>query len=137
MRLYLYDRRFYYTGSIKVSVFDTRSARSTKIRPPAIPAGKAAVFRGNLWTIEDQRTPDPERVPRTATAEGLRLALYADGLLDAVDTWAARQPRRDIRWRYRGEFEREDDFTAELQALLTLSDADVDVLFIKAGRKDG
>jgi hypothetical protein len=89
---------------------------------------------GNYELLEIPDTPPmPPAVPYSVTMRQARLALLRAGLLDAVDAAvAAQDDEAKIEWEYAADVERSNPLFAELAAQLSLTDAQLDDLFIVA-----
>ncbi len=78
--------------------------------------------------------PRPVPVPRSVTRAQLKLAMLADGRLDAaVAAFQSAPMARKIEWADRDEFNRDAPFIAQLATALSLTAAQVDDLFRQAG----
>ena len=84
-------------------------------------------------------TAPPAIVPAVVTIMQARLALNAAGLLSSVELSinGLDEPRKTnalIEWEYASSVERGSVFTAMLAGLLSLSDVDLDDLFVNAAK---
>ncbi len=78
--------------------------------------------------------PRPVTVPQTITRAQLKLAMLADGRLDAaVAAFQSAPMARKIEWAERDTFKRDAPFIAQLATALSLTAAQVDDLFRHAG----
>jgi len=93
-----------------------------------------------LAWLADSNTPlpadiPPIYIPTTVTMAQAQLALLAAGHLDAVEAAVAQMPREaQILWRKANTVVRGDPLMVQLAALLGLTDAQIDALFIAAGK---
>ena len=93
-----------------------------------------------LQWLSEGNTPLPADIPpiyitTTVTMSQAQLALLAAGHLDAVESAVAQMSREaQILWRKANTVVRGDPLLIELAALLGLTEADVDALFV-AGAK--
>jgi hypothetical protein len=87
----------------------------------------------DCYVFSYQAEPTPVAVPQVVTIRQAKLALLQAGLLDDVDAAVAQAPREvQIEWEYATEVHRSWPTLLTLQALLSLSDEQVDNLFILA-----
>jgi hypothetical protein len=106
----------------------------TDLVPPVVSAAQSAVFRGGAWEVVEA-VPVAELVPTTISMAQAQLVLLAGGHLDDVEAAVETMPREaQIVWRKANTVVRGDPLLIELAALLGLSEADVDALFV-AGSK--
>lgn len=90
-------------------------------------------------TVGDWEGPPPDAavhvpVPASVSMAQARLALLQRDLLDDVEVAMAAQPRAvRIEWEFRTSVDRASPLVAGMQAILGLSDAEVDELFQLAG----
>lgn len=83
--------------------------------------------------------PAPPQVPQSVTMRQARLALLGAGLLDGVDAAIAALPSPQkeaakIEWGYSQEVQRHNGFVSVLAPLLSLTEAQIDALFIGAAK---
>lgn len=81
----------------------------------------------------------PPSVPPAVTMRQARLALLGAGLLDGVDAAIAALPSPQkeaakIEWGYSQEVQRHNGFVSVLAPLLSLTEAQIDALFIGAAK---
>ncbi len=124
----------------------TIAGRSTDLEPTTTsetttPGAARANWSGYAWVERPYVAPVVESetppVPSAVTMRQARLALFAVGLLTAVDTAidALDEPARTaarIEWDYSNELQRTNPLVATLGPALGLSEAQVDALFIAA-----
>lgn len=109
----------------------------TQLAPPAYDASKSsAVFNGATWEIVFP-TPPAAEVPQVVTMRQARLALLHAGLLEAVSQAIAALPSpekeaAEIEWEYAQTVERHNGIVSELQAALSLTNEQLDTLFLDA-----
>lgn len=92
---------------------------------------------GDLWDgVKFSKPPAPDPVPvipASITMRQARLALLDAGLLDDVETAMQAAPRADqITWEFASAVERASPLVQNMAAALSLSEADLDQLFITA-----
>ena len=106
----------------------------TNLAPPALTESQSAVFQGGAWAVVEA-VPVVPAVPTTVTMSQAQLVLLAAGHLDAIEAAVAQMSRESqILWRKANTVVRGDPLLIELAALLGLTEADVDALFV-AGSK--
>jgi hypothetical protein len=95
-----------------------------------------AVYPGRFRLVERPDIPvlpPPSTVPLSVTMRQARLALLRAGLLAAVDAAVASQDQEaQIEWQYAADVERSNPLFAALAAQLSLTDQQLDDLFIVA-----
>ena len=107
---------------------------ATQLAPPAVTESQSAVFRSGAWEVVEAAPVVPS-VPTVVTMAQAQLALLAAGHLDAVEAAVAQMSREaQILWRKANTVVRGDPLLIELAALLGLTEADIDALFV-AGSK--
>ncbi len=107
-----------------------------------------AITLGKMRRVNDGLVTDPDylpehaaaiaaaAVPSVVTMRQARLALLDASLLTAVKTFIAAQPEESqIYWESSQEIHRTHPLVATVQAALTLTDTDIDNLFIAAAQK--
>ena len=95
--------------------------------------GKEIKADGSGRPVAADRAPLPPRVPYTVTPFQAKAAIYAAGLLPAVEAAIAAAPKvAQLAWSDATEFTRDSPTIAALSAQLGLSSAQVDALFIAA-----
>ena len=103
---------------------------TTQLVPPAVTESQSAVFRDGAWEVVEA-APVVPAVPTIVTMSQAQLALLAAGHLDAVEAAVETMPREaQILWRKANTVVRDDPLLIELAALLGLTEADVDALFV-------
>lgn len=90
--------------------------------------------RAAIRAVFDNHTPDPVvAVPQTITMRQAKLALLHAGLLDDVNTAVAQAERAtQVEWEYATEIRRDWPTLLQVQAVLELTDEQVDALFVTA-----
>ena len=122
------------TGEIIRTVTPADWMGTTQLEPPAVSESQSAVFRGDAWEVVAAE-PVVEPVPTSISMAQAQLALLAAGHLDAVEAAVEQLSRESqIIWRKANTVVRGDPLVVQLTALLELSAADVDALFV-AGAK--
>lgn len=102
----------------------------TDLVPPSVSTSQSAVFRGGAWEVVEA-VPVAEIVPTTISMAQAQLALLAGGHLDDVEAAVGQLSRESqILWRKANTVVRGDPLVVQLAALLGLSEADVDALFV-------
>lgn len=137
---YYYDYHGWYTS-------EPIPGRATQEPPPStsetsVQGELRACWSGYDWRmlpyIQPQPQPEPApEVPSVVTMRQARRALHAAGLLSsveaAIDTLA--EPEKTaarIEWEYSSEMQRHNGFVAQLAPALSLSEAQLDALFVAA-----
>jgi len=100
------------------------------------------VWNVDQWSIipmtEDElQAKARENVPAGVTPRQLRLALYYAGKLEQIEAFIASgdapAPAK-ISWEYATEFLRSDPMLAQFGAMLHMTDADIDAVFVAAAK---
>ena len=118
--------------------------RQTAVVPPAQPwpAGKQPNFTGYNWQLMDYVAPPvvvpaPVVVPEYVTMRQARLALYIAGKLASVNSAVAgmvgtKGDAARIEWEFSNEVHRGSQLINDMKPVLSMTDAEVDSLFISA-----
>lgn len=120
------------------------------VPPPALADGQRALFSAGSWLFEAIPQPPPPAPPETAdpllpviptivTMRQARLALLQAGKLSAVQVAidALPSPQKEaalIEWDYSSEVHRDKPFVQMLGAVIGLTSAQLDQLFIDASK---
>lgn len=119
------------TDNIVTNIILADEAFASSIGAVAAPEGVQIgdTYDGKTFTPKSDSVP----VPQSVTMRQARLALYSSGLLDAVSGAVAAGPKSvQIEWEFAATVDRGWPTLAQLQTSLSLSDAQVDALFIQA-----
>ena len=78
--------------------------------------------------------PIPEPIPEVITMRQARLQLLEVGLLDDVEAFVALDRKSQIEWEYANEVYRESPLTESVKGALSLTDEQIDEMFLKASK---
>lgn len=78
--------------------------------------------------------PIPEPIPKVITMRQARLQLLEVGLLDDVEASVALDRKSQIEWEYANEVYRESPLIESVKGALSLTDEQIDEMFMKASK---
>ena len=78
--------------------------------------------------------PLPEPIPQVITMRQARLQLLEVGLLDDVEAFVALDRKSQIEWEYANEVYRESPLIESVKGALSLTDEQIDEMFLKASK---
>tara|TARA_R110002126_G_scaffold217985_1_gene363764 strand:- start:124 stop:546 length:423 start_codon:yes stop_codon:yes gene_type:complete len=137
MKRYVYDKRCILVNEIEAGEFDSFPTRSTLVVPPSLRSGEYAKFNGIEWLVITELPEVSEPIPAQIGMDQAKLALYDEGLIDAVelaiDALPVGQKKRvKIEWNTRTTVRRNRGLVSKVLKAAGLSETDIDNLFVLA-----
>jgi len=138
--LYLCDEQWVFMQAITQDKFLPVPRRSITQPPPETTGDEVAVWTGREWRVLPERPPAPPApapaVPESVSRFQARMALRQAGLFDAVEAMMAHPDTPIIAveaWQTAQEFRRISPTIAAMAQALSLTDEQLDDLFMAAG----
>lgn len=78
--------------------------------------------------------PIPEPIPQVITMRQARLQLLVDGFLDEVEAFVSQDRKWQIEWEYATEVERISPLIESVKEAMSLTDEQIDNLFLEASK---